>query len=220
MTRAAPPRGRIAIVIGAVPEAGPGVGPGTACGPARGPELGLHAGIAAAVARALSGAGAGVVLAGPEGPALAALAAGINAAGGQAVAVPADVADPVSVRRLVEQTLGAFGRLDAAVNHPVNHAGTRAVSVAMASQIPAMRRSGAGGRIVNVTPSAGPRAAATIDLTRAAARDHAGSGVLINAVAVGPGAGAEEVAAAVLRLCLDDATPATGETWHVPHHRP
>lgn len=68
----------------------------------------------AAAAHALSRAGASVVLAGDD-PAAEALAAELNAAGGDAVTVPTDLTSPVSVRRLVEQTLGAFGRLDAVV---------------------------------------------------------------------------------------------------------
>ncbi|WP_220447462.1 SDR family NAD(P)-dependent oxidoreductase, partial [Nonomuraea deserti] len=77
---------------------------------------------AAAASCALSRAGASVVLAARDGQALAALAADLGAAGGQAVAVPTDLASPVSVRRLVEQTLGAFGRLDAACNDIACHA--------------------------------------------------------------------------------------------------
>jgi NADPH:quinone reductase-like Zn-dependent oxidoreductase len=143
---------------------------------------GATPGIGAAVAHALSRAGATVVLAAPDGPALETLAAGIGA-----VAVPTDLTNPVSIRRLVEQTLGAFGRLDTAVN-------ITAVAVAMAYQIPAMRRTG--GRIVNLAPSA-----EEIELTRTAALDHAGSGVRIGAVTAGPRCGTEYVAAAVVRLC-------------------
>src|SRR3954449_1839191 len=78
---------------------------------------GASRGIGAATARALSSAGAGVVLAARDERALQALAIELSAGGGQAVAVPTDVADPASVRRLVEQTVGTFGRLDAAVNN-------------------------------------------------------------------------------------------------------
>jgi NAD(P)-dependent dehydrogenase (short-subunit alcohol dehydrogenase family) len=179
-------RGRTAIVTGADP------------------------GIGAAASRALSRAGASVVLAAYDGQALTTLAADINAAGGHAIAVPMDVTSPVSARRLVEQTLGAFGRLDAAINH----AQTRAVSLTLAYQIPAMRRSG-GGHIINLAPSTSTQAAMT-ELTRAAARDHAGSGIRINAVTVGPHGSTEEVADAVVWLCSDDSSLTTGETWHVP----
>ncbi|TDD21165.1 SDR family NAD(P)-dependent oxidoreductase [Nonomuraea diastatica] len=165
---------------------------------------------AAATSCALSRAGASVVLAARDGQALAALAADLGAAGGQAVAVPTDLASPVSVRRLVEQTLGAFGRLDAACNDIAGcdaaascaaarcGAGScgaagrdcavqvRGLSLVLKYEIQAMRRSG--GCIVNLVPSSGPQAA-LIELTREAALDLAGSGVRINAVATGPPAG-------------------------------
>jgi NAD(P)-dependent dehydrogenase (short-subunit alcohol dehydrogenase family) len=100
-----------------------------------------------------------------------------------------DPAEPVSVRRLVEQTLGAFGRLDLAVNGGE----AREVSLAMRYQIPAMRGTG---RVVNLATMAD-----VIEVTRAAAVEFAGSGVLINAVAAGPGDSAEDVVGAVLWLC-------------------
>ncbi|MGW0481132.1 SDR family NAD(P)-dependent oxidoreductase [Nonomuraea sp. NPDC003214] len=145
--------------------------------------------IGAAAARALSRAGAGVVLAARDGRALEALAAGIGAAGGAVVAVPTDLASPVSVRRLVEQTLGAFGRLDAAFNH------SRA-ALAMRYELPPMRLAGRG-RIVNL--ATGPRVA---ELTRATARDLAGTGVRVSAVTPAYGS-AEEIADAVVRLCSE-----------------
>jgi len=97
------------------------------------------------------------------------------------------LAAPVAVRRLVEQVLGAYGRLDLAVN---DTAGPE-VSLAMRYEVAAMRRTG-GGRIVNVAPTA-----EMIELTRLAAAEFAGSGIRINAVA----GGADEVADAVVRLC-------------------
>src|SRR5262245_51594042 len=78
---------------------------------------GASRGIRAATARALSAAGAAVVVAARTEPALRAVADDIDAGGGQALAVPTDVGDPASVGRLVEQTMGAYGRLDAAVNN-------------------------------------------------------------------------------------------------------
>jgi short-subunit dehydrogenase involved in D-alanine esterification of teichoic acids len=138
----------------------------------------------AAAACALSRAGASVVLAARAGPALDALAAEL----GSAVAVPTDLTNPVSVRRLVEQTLGAFGRLDAAFN------GT-AVSLAMRYQIPPMRQAGRG-RIVNLAPTA-----AVLSLTRDAAVAVAGSGVQINAITTGA---PTDVARAVAWLCSNN----------------
>lgn len=182
--------GRIAIVTGADP------------------------GIGAAVSRALSKSGASVVLAGREGPSLAALAADISASGGHAVAVSMDVTNSMSVRRMIEQTLGAFGRLDAAFNHGQAHG----VSLAMTYQIPAMLRTG-GGRIVNLAPSTGTQAA-VIELTRATALQLPDSGLRINALIAQPHAGAEEVADAVVWLCSGDASLVTGDTWHVPDECP
>ncbi|QYC41704.1 7-alpha-hydroxysteroid dehydrogenase [Nonomuraea coxensis DSM 45129] len=174
MTRAAL-SGRTAIVVGA----GDGAG--------------------AAVAYALSRAGAGVVLAARPGPALTALAAGIVAVGGQAVAVPADVGSRASMRRLVEQTLGAFGRLDIAVNQ----LRARELSVAMTYQLAAMRRAG-GGHVVNLATSAAARTAVA-ELTWTAAQEHACSGVRIDVMAGAPGGSAEQVADAVVRWCSGDS---------------
>ncbi|TMR90133.1 SDR family oxidoreductase [Nonomuraea basaltis] len=171
---------------------------------------GAGRGIGGTASCALSRAGASVVLAAHDGLALEALAADISSAGGHAVAVPTDVTNPVSVRRLVEQTLGAFGRLDNAFNN----AHVRGVSLAMKYEIPAMRRTG-GGCIVNMAPTADTQAA-VIELTRTAARDFADSGVRINAVATGPQCSAEDVANAVVWLCSGEASLVTGETVRVP----
>ncbi|MGP3956185.1 SDR family NAD(P)-dependent oxidoreductase [Nonomuraea sp. 3N208] len=148
---------------------------------------GAGSGIGAAVSSALSRAGASVVLAARDGQALRELAADLGSAGGHAVAVPADLANPVSVRRLVEQTLGAFGRLDAAFNH--GEVGE--VALAMKYEIPSMRY---GGCIVNLAATAGAYAAVA-ELTRRVALDVACSGVRIDAVAAGS---EEDVATAVL----------------------
>jgi NAD(P)-dependent dehydrogenase (short-subunit alcohol dehydrogenase family) len=78
---------------------------------------GASRGIGAATARALSDAGARVVLASRDEWALQAVAEDITRRGGSAIVVPTDVRYAESVSRLVEQTLGAYGRLDAAVNN-------------------------------------------------------------------------------------------------------
>ncbi|QFY10078.1 SDR family NAD(P)-dependent oxidoreductase [Nonomuraea phyllanthi] len=173
--------------------------------------VGAAIGVGAAVADALSQAGAGVVLAARPGPALTALAAGIVSAGGQAVAAPVDVTDPASVRRLVEQTLGAFGRLDLAVNQVRPHE----LSAAMRYQVPAMRRAG-GGQIVNLAPDAGLQSAVA-ELTRAAALEHAGSGVRIDFVAAASYDSAERLAEAVMWLCSGGSPLPPGGTGHLPH---
>src|SRR5947199_5751119 len=73
---------------------------------------GASRGIGAAAGRTFAQAGAAVVLAARDAAALGALAGEIEQAGGRALAVPTDVADPAAVERLVQQTVDAFGRLD------------------------------------------------------------------------------------------------------------
>ena len=135
---------------------------------------GASRGIGAATARALARAGAAVALAARTEEALVALADEITAEGGRALPVPTDVGDPASVLRLVEQTVGAFGRLDIAVNNAAagDHRPTkladlpveaydaaltislRGVFLAMKYEIPAMIDSGDGGSIINLTSTA------------------------------------------------------------------
>ena len=74
---------------------------------------GASSGIGAGAAKALAAAGAAVVLNYNSQAAPAeALAAQINANGGQALAIGGDVSKEADVERLFEQTLDAFGHLD------------------------------------------------------------------------------------------------------------
>jgi short-subunit dehydrogenase len=73
---------------------------------------GASSGIGQAAARAFAAAGAKVVLAARRAERLSALAAEIEAAGGQALAVPTDLTDPLQITRLVEATVARFGQID------------------------------------------------------------------------------------------------------------
>lgn len=174
---------------------------------------GAASGIGRAVALAWAREGAKVVVSD-----LAAVAIGteetaalVRAAGGQAIAVDADVTREADCARLVDRTVQHFGRLDAACNnagiggelaptadHPVD-AWHRVIAVnltgvflCMKHQIPALLAAG-GGAIVNVASILGQVGMAgapaytaakhgVVGLTRAAALEYAGRGLRINSV--------------------------------------
>jgi 2-deoxy-D-gluconate 3-dehydrogenase len=74
-------------------------------------------GIGKAIAQALSQAGAAVALAARGEEDLAAAAKEIEAAGGEALAVPTDVTDQDQVQALVDRTVERLGTLDILVNN-------------------------------------------------------------------------------------------------------
>ena len=78
---------------------------------------GAGSGIGRAVSLALAERGYGLVLAGRRADALEESAALAEAAGGRALAVPTDVADPEAVRALFDAAVAHFGRVDLLFNN-------------------------------------------------------------------------------------------------------
>jgi len=78
---------------------------------------GASSGLGVATAVALAEAGARVVVAARRADRLEATVASVRAAGGEAHAVPTDVADPDACRRLADAAAERFGRLDILVNN-------------------------------------------------------------------------------------------------------
>ncbi len=81
---------------------------------------GASRGIGLALARGFAAAGAPVVVASRKPEACAAAAAAINAAGGDAFAVPAHLGDLDQVAALVSATADHYGRIDIVVNNAAN----------------------------------------------------------------------------------------------------
>jgi NAD(P)-dependent dehydrogenase (short-subunit alcohol dehydrogenase family) len=176
---------------------------------------GASRGIGAEAAKAFARAGATVVITARSAEPLAGVADEIEAAGGTALSQAGDLTDAEFVRDLVDETIGRFGRLDAAFNNATGGtmpaplaeldiadfdgavAGNiRSTFLGCKYQIPAMLKSG-GGAVVNMASVAGVIGTANlaaytagkagiIALTRVAALDYADAGVRVNVVAPGP----------------------------------
>jgi 3-oxoacyl-[acyl-carrier protein] reductase len=176
---------------------------------------GASRGIGAAIAKRLAADGAKVVVNyGRAAEAAQSVVAEITAAGGTAVAVQADVADPAQVATLFQKTEEAFGpSVDILVNNagvyvtgPVDEIApeafqrtfdinVRAVFEATRLAVPRM---GQGGRIINIGSAVGETSLgpgmsvyaaskfAVNGLTRGFARDLAPRGITANTVAPGP----------------------------------
>jgi NAD(P)-dependent dehydrogenase (short-subunit alcohol dehydrogenase family) len=169
-------------------------------------------GLGRALAVRLADEGARVALCARESGRLEAVAAAIGAAGGDVVAVPADVTVPSDLERFVEAAVTRWGRIDGVVNnagrsaaHAVAdisddqwdedlqlklYAATRLIRLAL----PYLRR--AGGAVVNVlaigakapgarsAPSSVSRAAG-LALTKALSKEVGVDGIRVNAVLIG-----------------------------------
>jgi len=82
---------------------------------------GANRGIGRTIALTLAAQGRAVAGVGRSHPEeLASLKAEIAAAGGRCITVRADLADAASPRRVVEETVGAFGGIDAVINNAVD----------------------------------------------------------------------------------------------------
>ena len=175
---------------------------------------GASGGIGAAIARRLAADGARTVVNFRSGRERAdAVVTAIEAAGGEAVAVQADVSEVGQVAKLFHDAVAAFGRVDLLVNNAAVRGDPAAAADIQVAQYDAVfasnvrgpllcmgefaRRAGSlGGRIVNMTsgqartpmPGAGLYAGskgAMEAITRAFAADLGPHGVTVNAVAPG-----------------------------------
>ncbi len=195
---------------------------------------GGSAGIGRATALALAAAGAAVTVSDVDDERGADVVREIEAAGGSAIYVRADVSDDDEVAALVARTVEHFGGLDAAFNNagiegtpapthecdPDNWHRTLAVNLTgvwscMRHEIPALLARG-GGSIVNCSSVAGlvgfPNSPAyvaskhgVVGLTRTAALEGAEAGIRVNAVC--PGVIETEM---ITRFTHDDAEAAAG----------
>jgi NAD(P)-dependent dehydrogenase (short-subunit alcohol dehydrogenase family) len=176
---------------------------------------GALTGIGRATALAFAKEGATVVVSGRRQAEGQALEAELRGLGVEAAFIAADVRHEDDVRRLVDQTVARFGRLDVAVNNagtegkpgpvtdqtPDSYASMFDTNVlgtllSLKHELRVMQPQGAGS-IVNISSTMGERGAGNLSLytaskhaveglTKSAALEAAAYGVRVNAVAPGP----------------------------------
>lgn len=172
---------------------------------------GGNSGIGEASALAFGRAGAQVAVVGRRQQANERVARQVRDAGGQAIAVTADVTDEQQVRSAVQATVDAFGSVDIAINNAGTwtpapfaqitpqawshelEANLTSVYLSMRHQLPVMTEQGSGviinnASVLGLVGTAGLSAYvaakhAVVGLTRATALEYAGTPIRINAIA-------------------------------------
>lgn len=171
-------------------------------------------GIGAATARQFAAGGVAVAVVGRRLAPLDETVAAVRTAGGEAMAIPTDLADPQAPQRIINSIVNAWGRVDVLVNNaaaiqhlPIEQATLELFDLHMAvnvrapffltqAALPYLRQSDSAA-IVNISSSSGSLAipaqsmygtskAALEYQTRSLAAELAPMGIRVNAIAPGP----------------------------------